>query len=284
MSITCMSNPQSFTKECLKMGVSLNLIVEAQECMGKQQTAELFKGKAVRGRTEGQSYISSASIEKWIKTLKYAQEHPDEKDTDPYQAREILPLDKWTKFVELVKNPIDQEAINSWEKMSLKKLGDEAEKYGMTLGIRNTKARKDLKDRMFKMVDRRREKFWQIIEIIENKEEVIDYNLMNILHLKNIAKSKGIPTYGLNKKEIINVLEKSPPKTESKYDDMNTKALKALAKENGFFEYNNLSKTELTEMLIEYDREKEEEKKKNEIDEKDKITMCGIVIVSRESD
>ena len=33
--------------------------IEAQECMGKQQTAELFKGKAVRGRTGGQSYIKN---------------------------------------------------------------------------------------------------------------------------------------------------------------------------------------------------------------------------------
>ena len=54
-----------------------------------------------------------------------------------------------------------------WKNLSAKKLGDQAEIYGITLGIRNAKAVANLHQRMLDMVIRRRENIWNKVEIID---------------------------------------------------------------------------------------------------------------------
>ena len=117
MTIHSMSNPKSFVQDCENLGITYDLLLEAQESVGKQATARMFKGKSKRG---GGGFCSAASIENWLETFKYAQEHPDEEDKDAFQPREIIPNESWTSFVDVVYSPIDKNIIDSWKSLSNK--------------------------------------------------------------------------------------------------------------------------------------------------------------------
>ena len=75
MVYTIMSNPQKFKQECYNIGITLNLLLEAQECLGKQATARMFYGKSKRGTKDNESYVSAASVECWIQTLEYSEKN-----------------------------------------------------------------------------------------------------------------------------------------------------------------------------------------------------------------
>jgi len=171
-----LSNPQSFKKECDNVGVTYDLLIEAQECLGKQACSKLFKGKCSRG---GGSNASSAIVDDWVYTLKYAIENPEEKDKDPYRPRTVEPLDGWEEFVTLVNTPIEKEVYSSWENLSGRKLGEEVRKYGLTIGTANSNAIKSLYERAMKMVERRSKNFWNKKDSLDEKEE--SRNLIIIL-------------------------------------------------------------------------------------------------------
>ena len=274
-----MSNPKAFVKECKKIGVTYDLLIEAQESLGKQATARLFVGKSKRG---GGGFCSAISVENWIATFVYAREHHDEEDHDAYQAREIIPTEEWYKFVAAVKIPIDQTIVDSWPKLSKTALGEEAKKYNYTNGIANSKALVTLRERMLETVERRKKNIWNKKEDIEDDDEEPNYQLMNIFQLKEIAKEYGIST-NLKKEDLITEITAYKNKENDNiaidYTDMSTARLKLLAKDRGFAEYNNLKKDELITIL----KQKDEEDKKEE-ERKDRITLGGIEIVSRPED
>lgn len=284
MVLTIMSNPKLFTKECKDLNITYDYLIEAKECVGSQSLARMFAGKSKRG---GGGFASAASVENWIVTLRYAIDNPEEKDKDVYQAREINPLPEWNEYVKLIKTPIDDFIIDSWKSLSLTKLGNEAEKFGMTLGIRNSKARQDLRDRMLAMADRRKKLFWNLnIEETEKKQSSeINYNFYNIFKLREMVQEHGMCSNGLNKEQLIELLiEKKNLNSEEKaYADMTLMELKNIAKDNGFNEYNNMKKEELVNALEKFDQEHQKESETKQ-DEKDKITMCGIIVVSRKED
>ena len=273
----CMGNPKAFVKECKKVGVTYELLIEAQESLTKQGTAKLFHGKAKRG---GGGFCSSVSIENWIETFLYVQSHPEEEDHDPYQPREVLPNENWYKFVEAVKIPIDLEIVESWKKLSKTSLGKEAKKYNYLNGIANTKALNTLHERMFEMVERRRTFIWNkpVETAVQPEEE--NYNLMNIHQLKEIAKEYGIST-NLKKEELIIEIQSYQEKDiiAIDYCDMSTSRLKVLAKEQGLLEYNNLKKEDLIQLLKQKDIEAQKEEEKN-----DSIILGGIEVISRSED
>jgi hypothetical protein len=279
-----MSNPQLFAKECKALNITYDYLNEAKECIGSQSLARMFAGKSKRG---GGGFVSAASVENWIVTLKYALDNPEEKDKDVYQAREINPFPTWDEYVKLIKTPIDDPVIESWKSISLTKLGDEAEKYGLTIGIRNSKARQNLRERMLDMSLRRKKLFWNNIQnsdIEEEKSVEINYNFYNIFKLREMVQEHGMCSNGLNKEQLIDLLlEKNTIIEEKTYNDMTLMDLKNLAKDNGFNEYNNMKKEELIIALEKYDQERQKELE-TKLEDKDKITMCGITVVSRKED
>jgi hypothetical protein len=264
-----MSNPKAFVQECKQLCITYELLIEANECIGKQATARMFKGKSKRG---GGGFCSAASVENWMETFKYVIEHPDEEDHDLYQAREIIPNENWKPFIDLVYTVIDKKTIESWGSLTTKKLTDEAKKHGITIGIANANAIKDLHERMLKMVERREKNFWS--KPIEHVEQTESFQQMNIFQLKEIAKEHGINT-NLKKDELIQQLQ-DDKKEEILLSDMTLSKLKLLAKDLGLLEYNNLQKDELIQSII--------QKQKEDQEKEDRITLGGIEIISRPED
>ena len=185
-----------------------------------------------------------------------------------------VPRDSWYKYIEIIKTPIDELTINTWKNLSGKKLGDQAEKYGITLGIRNAKAVKTLVQRMLDMVERRKTNFWnkvvEEVKIIDDKQ--IDYKFKNVPELRRICKERNLQNAHITDKDgLIELLEKNPFNSVYSLDinniyTMTHPELKSLAKERGFNEYNNVSKTDLLKMHEEYEIELnkiEEEKEDN---------------------
>lgn len=171
--------------------------------------------------------------------------------------------------------------MESWDNLSLAKLkNEESNKYQMTIGTKNAKAVKTLRDRMKAMFERRRNNIWNV-EVTESVNSQ-DYRLMNVLKLKQIAKSRNIITLRLKKDDIMKKLYESDSElvqnnpidsVVKSYSDMTLKELKDLCKENGFVIYNNLKADKLIEMLQEYDENKS-----------DQLEINNIMITSRKED
>jgi prophage antirepressor-like protein len=283
-----MANPRNFFNKCVKLNVKYEYLNEAIECIGKQALARMFEGHSARGQ---ENTLSAATIDNWLVTLKYIIDNPDHIDNDKNVSTNISPTEKWNDFVNLIKTPIPDETVTSWLNMSNSNLSKEAEKHGMLLGIKNSKAIKNLHERMLLMIERRKQ-LWN--DTSETKThsvdeiEKIDYNCMNIFELKNLAKTRKI-VVGPNKKEnIIKLLEdydkndcdKTDENDEEniQYNNMVLKSLKKLAKDRGFNCYNNLNKDSLVELHTKYDieqelinklKEEELEKQQNEKKETD---------------
>ena len=272
MTIHRMSNPKSFVQDCKIVGITYELLLEAQESIGKQATARMFHGKSKRG---GGGFCSAASIENWMETFRYVMEHPDEEDKDSYQAREISPNENWSSFISLVHSPIDKNIIDSWKSLSNKKLGEQAKKYGMTYGIANTNAIKDLYERMLKMVERRQTNFWYKQKDEIKNESEINFQQMNIFQLKEIAKEHGINT-NMKKDDLINEIKAEHDEKDCLFSEMSLSKLKLIAKDRGLLEYNNLQKNELIEVLKQKDIEDEQKE--------DRILLAGIEIICRPED
>jgi prophage antirepressor-like protein len=271
-----MSNPKNFCEEAMKLDIRYEYLIEAKMCIGGQKLAQMFIGKSLRG---GGDSLSSATIESWINTFIFVQNNPDEKDKDQYSARRIEPRDSWYKYLEIIKKPIDDDVVKMWKNLSAKKLGDQAEKYGITLGIRNAKAVGNLQQRMLDMVERRKNNIWnklvEEVEVIDGSiDDKINYKFKNVPELRRICKERNLQNAHITDKEgLIELLEKNPFNAVYNLDinniyTMTHPELKSLAKERGFNEYNNVSKTDLLQMHEEYDLELkkigEQKEKENE--------------------
>lgn len=163
-----------------------------------------------------------------------------------------------------------------WKNLSAKKLGDQAEIYGITLGIRNAKAVLNLHQRMLDMVERRRINIWnKEVEVIDGSiDDKINYKFKNVPELRRICKERNLQNAHITDKEgLIELLEKNPFNAVYNLDinniyTMTHPELKSLAKERGFNEYNNVSKTDLLKMHEEYEIElkkiEEEKERENE--------------------
>lgn len=118
----------------------------------------MFIGKSCRGGTNN---ILAGSLQNWMATFEFAYSNPDIKDSDPFQSRTLEKKDDlYDNYVKLINTEIDEETLKSWNTLSLNKLGDEAIKYGITLGVRNAKAIKNLRERMKEMWNRRKKKIF----------------------------------------------------------------------------------------------------------------------------
>ena len=254
-----MSNPQNFCKEAEKLNIRYELLKEAIECVGGQALARVFNGTSLRG---GGNAISAATISNWLLTFEFIKENPNHIDNDQYCAHRLEPKREYYEYIEIIKKPIEDNIVKSWKTLSNKKLGDEAEKYGITIGIRNAKALKTLLERMEKMVERRKEHIWnKNYDIIIKEDEKINYNFMNVPELRRLCKERNLKNAHIkSKEELIKLLEENElnplyNNDEKKYKDMNVKQLKVLAKERGLTRYNNLKKDELVKLHEEYDED-----------------------------
>ena len=135
------------------MTVVYDELLEAIMCIGQQKVCEMFEGKSCRG---GVDNLSAGTIQNWLATFEFAHSNPDVEDTDPFQSRTIKKKgDLYDNYVKLIRTPIDEEILKSWDTLSNRKLGDEAIRYGVTLGVRNTKSVMNLRERMKEMWNRR---------------------------------------------------------------------------------------------------------------------------------
>jgi len=275
-----LTNPQDFKRKCDDVGVTYDLLIEAQECLGKQACSKFFKGKSKRG---GGSTTSSSMVEDWIYTLKYAIDNPAEQDKDPYVPRTVEPLDEWKDFVTLVNTPIEENIYNSWKNLTPKKIGQEVRKYGLTFGTTNSNAIKTLQERSMSMVERRIKNFWnKTIEFNQETNQELDYNALNIFQLREISKDVGCTIYQQNKDQLISNIKKRQQDLKSysndekeEYSNISLLTLKIIARNKGLTQYNNLKKEDLVKALTDFDKIDEE---------KDKITLGGIEVISRQSD
>ena len=275
-----LTNPQDFKRKCDDVGVTYDLLIEAQQCLGKQACSKFFKGKSKRG---GGSTTSSSMVDDWVYTLKYAIDNPNEEDKDPYVPRTVEPLDEWKDFVTLVNTPIEEDIYNSWKNLTPKKIGQEVSKYGLTFGTANSKAIKTLQERSMAMVERRIKNFWnKTIEFNQETNQELDYNALNIFQLREISKDVGCTIYQQNKEQLISNIKKRQQdlKCYSKdekeeYSNISLLTLKIIARNKGLTQYNNLKKEDLVKSLTEFDKIDEE---------KDKITLGNVEVISRQSD
>ena len=277
---TLLSNPQAFKIKCDDVGVTYDLLMEAQQCLGKQGCSKLFKGKSKRG---GGSTASSSMVDDWVYTLKYAIDNPNEEDKDTYVPRTVEPLDEWKNFVTLVNTPIEENIYNSWKNLTPKKIGQEVRKYGLTFGTANSNAIKTLQERSMAMVERRIKNFWnKTIEFNEETKQELDYNSLNIFQLREISKDIGCTVYQQNKDQLISNIKKRQQDLKSysndekeEYSNISLLTLKIIARNKGLTHYNNLKKEDLVKSLTDFDKIDEE---------KDKITLGGVEVISRQSD
>ena len=275
-----LSNPQDFKRKCDDVGVTYDLLMEAQQCLGKQGCSKLFSGKSKRG---GGSNVSSSMVDDWVYTLKYAIDNPNEEDKDPYAPKTVEPLDQWKDFVTLVNTPIEENIYNSWKNLTPKKIGQEVRKYGLTFGTANSNAIKTLQERSMAMVERRIKNFWnKTIEFNQETKEELDYNSLNIFQLREISKDVGCTIYQQNKEQLISNIKKRQQDLKSyskdekeEYSNISLLTLKIIARNKGLTQYNNLKKEDLVKSLTDFDKIDEE---------KDKITLGGVQVISRQTD
>lgn len=284
MTIVKLKNHHAFFKECKEKGVTSNLLIEAQICLGKQSTSKLFKGRAKR---QGGYTISSIQVENWIHTLKFSQENPQIPDENKvYMPRVVDPTDEWYQFVKIVQTPIDEVIIKSWDYLSNPKLGKEIQAYGFTFGTANNRALLTLRQRVNEMVERRRTNFWYVEEKIETDiKPEINFNSYSFLHLQQIGRRMGVDVNHISKEELVKRIETRQTEMETEkdkifeqsYEDCNTRQLKSIAKDKCIPDYNLKKKDELIELLEACDLEE-----KTKLEEKSSI--WGSEFISREPD
>lgn len=255
MVIVRMSNPQNFCKEAEKLNIRYEFLKEAIECVGGQALARMFNGTSLRG---GGNSISSATICNWLLTFEFIKENPDHNDNDQYCAHRLEPKDEYYEYIKIITQPIDNEIVESWNQLSNKKLGDEAQKYGITLGIRNSKAIKNLLERMLNMVERRKENIWNKV-YDEDVEGEFDYRFTNVPELRRLCKERNLKNAHLkSKEELIDLLKNNTNRiydnSKKDYTQNTTKELKKLAK-RGLTRYNHLKKDELVKLHNDYDED-----------------------------
>jgi len=287
MTIHKLSNPQSFVKECRAKGVFYDELLEAATCIGQQKVCEMFEGKSNRG---GSNNISAGTLQNWLATFEFAYTNPNVEDSDPFQSRTIEKKgDLYDNYVKLVHTPIDEETLKSWDTMSNNRLGDEAIRYGITIGVRNSKSVMNLRERMKDMWNRRKTKFWDtpVVHTTTNiPEEPINYKMNNIITLRQMSKERGIVFLHKTKDEIISLLEEYDQKKAINgdqgpidYEKMNSRQLKDLAKTRSFIQYNNMNNTNLRAMHRQYD---EAVRKKKEEDTQKQYTQDIVEFSTRE--
>jgi len=288
MTVNVLKNPRSFVQEAKSNNITHDLLQEAIECIGMQKVCRMFKGKSQRGNIDA---ISAGTMLNWLATFKYSEDHPAENKSEAYQARSIEKNgDEWDEYVKILETKIDDEILDTWNHISLKKLGDEAIKHGFTIGVRNSKARQNLRERLEKMAERRREKFWEKIhtgkdedEETEEVDEKINYDRINVPTLKQIMKKRGIVSSKLKKAEMIEKLEEYDENIDdiildvktNKYENMNCDNLKKLARDRKLTKYNKLNKEALVNLHTEYDEtiEQIKEEVKEEIKKEENDTL-----------
>ena len=257
MTIRILSNPQHFCKEANRLNIRYEFLMEAKLCIGDQALAKLFHGTSLR---DGGGSISAATINMWIATFEFIQKNPEHIDNDQYVPHRLEPKPEYYEYVELIKTPISVESRDHWKTLSNRKLGDEAQKHGITLGIRNNIAVKTLPERLLTMFERRTENIWnKNYENIKIEQEKFNYRFTNVIELRRLCKERNIPNAHIQTKdELIQILEETDKNpvyntTEKTYNDMTSKQLKSLAKERGLTHYNNLKKDELVKLHTDFD-------------------------------
>jgi hypothetical protein len=219
MTIRRMCNPQSFCREAKKLNIRYEFLIEARHCIGDQSLARLFNGSSMRG---GGGSISAGTLNNWLTTFEFIQQNPDHVDDEQYVVHRLEPKDEYYNYIAIIQAPIEDDIINSWDSLSQKKLGDEAQKYGITIGIRNSQAIKTLPGRMKQMVERRKSSIWgKNYEVIENDK--VDYRLTNVPELRRMCKEKDIKNAHIkSKEELVKLLEETevnPIYTEEKKEE-----------------------------------------------------------------
>lgn len=232
MGKTRLANPYSFVQEAHSKNIRHEYLIEAVECIGLQSVSKMFKGRSKK--SEGYT-LSASSIQNWIETFDYHEKNPDASDNEFSQSRLIEKNGTaWDEFVERIHMPIPEEEIEKWKHLPNSRLGDEAIKHGMTLGIRNSKSIKNLLERMLKMVERRRP-FWKN-PATPPTTETKSLQSMNMFQLRDLAQKSSI---GVNnsKTEIIHqldqikILKEAYDKALTEIDELNKK-IKELMIEN----------------------------------------------------
>lgn len=296
-------NPKSLISELFQEGITYEYLMEAKLSIGCQKLAKMFYGKSTRGDSDDS--LSAVTIENWICTFLHVQDNPDEEDDDLPMPRNINPKNTWFEYLKVIKTPITQEKVDYWGHLSQKKLGDEAEKIGYLVGIRNSTAIKTLKNRLMETVERRRTNIWSkldknndaipvVCNFLYNKYSPKDYRLMNVQKLHHLCKERGITSLHMKKDEMIKSLEEfnnsqtgeQGQDTENIYSSLSLIQLKSLAKERFLPDYNIKKSHELVKMLEDYDIAKEKQKKDKEEFEKTKYNMVldDLVFKARKED
>ena len=251
-TVKVMANPHNFVREANLKNIRPEYLIEAKHCIGGQSLARMFSGVSSRGKI---GCLSSQTIEVWLNTFKYAENNPEIKDSDQYTARRLEPTLEYYDYIELIKKPIDETVIENWKSMSNKSLGNEAQLYGITLGIKNSKSVKTLLQRMLDMAERRCINIWN--KKIDVKPKELDYRLMNVPEIRRLLKERNVKNAHItNKDDLVILLNENPtiiPKDKTDYEKLTIKDLKDIAKDLGITNYNKkITKTRLIQLIKDY--------------------------------
>ena len=250
-----MSNPHNFVVEANLKNIRPEYLIEAKHCIGGQSLARMFSGVSSRGKI---GCLSSQTIEVWLNTFKYSENNPEIKDSDQYTARRLEPTAEYYDYIELIKKPIDETVIENWKSMSNKSLGNEAQLYGITLGIKNSKSVKTLLQRMLNMAERRCINIWN--KKIDVKPKELDYRLMNVPEIRRLLKERNVKNAHItNKDDLVILLNENPtiiPKDKTDYEKLTIKDLKDISKDLGLTNYNKkITKYRLIELIRAQEKE-----------------------------
>lgn len=269
MTIVVLSNPKNFVIEAHSKNIRYEYIQESIICNGNQKTARFFVGRSSRGE---QGTLSASTLLNWISTFEFVLKNKEKKDDDPFQVRHIEKRgDDWDKFVELIKKPINDEEVKSWEYLTYKKLGTKALEIGMTIGIRRQNVLPELLSKLKETVERRKQNIWEK-PIEEIYSDTNDYRFKNVFELRDLCKQRNIIQYHKTKDEMIKDLENydqnKHQQTPLEYENMTLKELKNLAKDRIIAGYNKLNVKALIDIHLKYDQEIEKIKQNQNNQEK----------------
>lgn len=250
-----LENPHLFSKEAKKYNITYEILMDSKESIGTQSLSRMFHGKSKRN---GTGHMSAVMIEGWILTLEFSKNNPDILDpVNKCTQRSIEPCDSWYEYIKLLYEPLDEEICNNIIEMTLVSRQKLAESLGINKGIKNSKAVKNLTERLIKTIEFRKKHFWNKPypkDTIEknSEDEKPNYKLNNIFELREKCTELGLTNQG-TKSEMIDRIESHVvevvDEVKPSYEEMNKQDLINICKDRGFVYYANLTKNKLVELL-----------------------------------
>jgi hypothetical protein len=257
MPVRMLENPHLFTQEAKKYNMTYHTLLDAKNSMGTQALSRMFHGKSTRS---GTGHISGVMIDNWILTLEFAINNPNTPDpANRCTQRTISPRESWHNYIKILYEPLDEDTCNNVSRMTKFSQQKLAETLGITRGVRNAKAIKNLAERLTQTIEFRKQHFWNRPQpnatndnTNAHEDKKPNYKLNNVFELREKCTELGITNQGLKDDLITRIESHAMPVIDDikpEYTQMTKQELINICKERGFVYYANLTKDRLVSLL-----------------------------------